>query len=168
MPAFPLRRISQSWPRMWRTCGSFTFGQAHGLDELRSSGKSRTHIRWQLGHFGVNRLVQSLDGPRHGSHYTRCGIGSSAPWRGSRHPAQPVNLPEPHVEVVPTRENAAHHSPQTRPDRRNRPYPSKRLLSPSKESNERQWPWATDRNSFHPAEGSEPRSGRRCRASAPQ
>ena len=27
MPAFPFRRISQSWPRTWRTCGSLTFGR---------------------------------------------------------------------------------------------------------------------------------------------
>jgi hypothetical protein len=37
MPALPFRRISQSWPRTWWTCGR-DVGQAHGFEP-----DTRTH-----------------------------------------------------------------------------------------------------------------------------
>lgn len=67
MPAFPLSRISQSCPRMWSDVRLFDVGQADGFDQLRNPDQSRAHIRRQLGQFGVNWLVQRLDGPRHRS-----------------------------------------------------------------------------------------------------
>ena len=106
MPAFPLSRISQSWPRMWRTCGSFTLSRPTDSINWEIRVK-RAHVRRQLGQFGVNRLVQRLDGPRHRS----SSVYQIWYWRGPRsgNPAQPVNVPEPAIQLVPTGEIQAHH-----------------------------------------------------------
>lgn len=65
MPDFPLRRISHSGPRMWRTCRS-----DHGVDRGRRPAERERapacpHVCRELGQLSVNGHVQSLDAPRH-------------------------------------------------------------------------------------------------------
>ena len=77
-------------------------GQTHRRDQLRDPNQSRAHVRRQFVQFGVNRLVQRLDGPRQapGTIPDAVSPGRVEAKPSSRRASQPVNLPQPPVEMV--------------------------------------------------------------------
>jgi hypothetical protein len=101
--------------------GLLQVGLTHRLDQLRDSDQPRPHVRRQLGHFSVHRLVQRLDGPRHGCQL--CQMRYERTIMRSRGSAQSVTIRlTTNLLVFTTTGNRSHGRPQTgiEPDSRPR------------------------------------------------
>ena len=74
MPAFPLRRISQSGPQTWRPCGSFTLGRSTDSisSEIRTSRARMSAGNWDSSASTVSLSVSTAHAI--GAHHARFGI----------------------------------------------------------------------------------------------
>lgn len=86
--------------------------QADGFDELYDPDQSRPHVRRQFRQFGVDRLVQGLNGPRQSKTIIPdvvLATGMRERQRESGRSSHSVDLAQPSLKLVPTGEIQGHH-----------------------------------------------------------